>query len=593
KRDDALINTHAKSAEVSLDFGYEGAVYRVVRAKTPGKPTQLHLFIQNQDGQWKTLDESRVTDTERKIQSILRMDYETFTNASFFLQGRADQFAQQNPSSRIGILGKILGLEIWEQYKAEAARQRQAHERKIDGIDGSLREIDQELAEEASRVAQLGTLKKELEAASSDLAAQKTLVESLHQLEASLKDQKRGLDVQASDYQVARQELEELSRRLSARQAECQQFLHEVEHAGEIEAEYQAWQGLRGDLEKWDRVYESFNTQNQLRVGPMREIEVERTRLTHELGSLSTRQQQIQAFEAEVPALQVRIQQFEQAAAGAHSRLDERTRLGERLDQLKTERSDAMAEYPRLMKDMQDLKRRIEQLGGSQGACPVCGQPLSSEDCQKHMQELESEGKTLAEKYRQNQALVGQFDAQVKELENSRAALAFAENDWRSATREIDQAHARLVERQEAISSWQGKESGRLLELNGILAEECFSLEARQRLMEIDDGLRALGYDPAEHDRLRRAEQAARGSETRLRNLDKARASLAPLQREIADLEAQLARQQEQASRKQAVYEQALAAYQAASQTLPDVDAAERRLFDLQERENRLRMDVG
>src|SRR5512142_2244535 len=92
KRDDALINTRAKSAEVSLDFHYEGATYRVVRAKTPGKPTQLHIFIENQDGDWKPLDESRVTDTERKIQSILRMDYDTFTNASFFLQGRADQF---------------------------------------------------------------------------------------------------------------------------------------------------------------------------------------------------------------------------------------------------------------------------------------------------------------------------------------------------------------------------------------------------------------------------------------------------------------------------------------------------------------------
>jgi exonuclease SbcC len=593
KRDDALINTHTDSAEVALEFNYESDAYRVVRAKVPGKATQLHFYIQNADGQWKTLDESRVLDTERRIQTTLRMDYETFTNAAFFLQGHADQFAQQSPSNRINILSKILGLEVWDKYKAQAAVQRQGVERRVDGIDGSLREIDQEISEEPARIAQLERLQKELDQAGGALSTQKRLVDSLHQLQASLKDQKRGLDTLDEDYQRARADLEALANRLAARQTECQGFLREVEQAGAIEAAYQEWQRLRGELEERDKVYESFNTQNQLRAGPLREIEVERARLTQERGSLAARREQVRGYEAEIPALTVRIQQCEQAASDARAKLDRRGELDGDLRNLERERSEAVAENPRLKKEMQDLKSRIDQLKLAQGTCPVCGQPLSPEECLALVKDLETEGKSLGERYRQNQKQVSEFNDQVKRLDETRASLAAADSEWRAATRDKEQALARLGERQQAVSAWQADGSGRLEELERILAEERYAEDARARLAVVDDGLRALGYDPAAHDRLRRAEQSARASETRLRNLEKARASLAPLQREIGDLSEQHAKQAALAAQKQAAYEKSQAAYQEAAAKLPDVEDAENSLLDLEEKEKRLRMDVG
>ena len=38
------------------------------------------------------LTERTLRDTEARIQETLNLDYETFVNASFFLQGKADQF---------------------------------------------------------------------------------------------------------------------------------------------------------------------------------------------------------------------------------------------------------------------------------------------------------------------------------------------------------------------------------------------------------------------------------------------------------------------------------------------------------------------
>ena len=109
RRDDALINSHAKAAEVVLEFSYESNIYRIQRTKPRDKTALLEFQVKDSAGGWRVLTEKSVRDTEQRIQQTLRLDYETFINASFFLQGKADQFAQQRPSERKRILSSILG----------------------------------------------------------------------------------------------------------------------------------------------------------------------------------------------------------------------------------------------------------------------------------------------------------------------------------------------------------------------------------------------------------------------------------------------------------------------------------------------------
>ena len=117
-------------------------------------------------------------ETELRILQTLRMDYETFINASFFLQGKADQFTQQRPGDRKRILGSILGLEVWESYRQRAAERRKLVESDITGLDGRLKEISAELAEEQARRNRLQELETDL----------KRLEEQRHSLDAAVAD---------------------------------------------------------------------------------------------------------------------------------------------------------------------------------------------------------------------------------------------------------------------------------------------------------------------------------------------------------------------------------------------------------------------
>ena len=93
RRDDSLINNNAEAAEVVFIFDYEGSRYKVQRSKPKGKTTLLEFSQQDEDGAWKLLTEATLRATDERIVKTLRLDYETFINASFFLQGKADQFA--------------------------------------------------------------------------------------------------------------------------------------------------------------------------------------------------------------------------------------------------------------------------------------------------------------------------------------------------------------------------------------------------------------------------------------------------------------------------------------------------------------------
>src|SRR5690606_32264080 len=78
----------------------------------------------------KPLTAGSVNETQAVINETIRLDYDTFINSAFLLQGRSDEFTKKKPGERKEILGRILGLDRYERYAAVArARLSEANER--------------------------------------------------------------------------------------------------------------------------------------------------------------------------------------------------------------------------------------------------------------------------------------------------------------------------------------------------------------------------------------------------------------------------------------------------------------------------------
>ena len=152
-RDDELITLDNNIDEmwVDFEFGLGGQHYRIwrQRSKRGRGQSDLHFYVKRSEDEWQLLDEGGLVERQRLITRILRMEYDTFVNSAFVLQGKADSFTVKTPGERKQILADILGLNQYDVYETRAKEQIQAHRERAARLQGELDNIDRELAHRA------------------------------------------------------------------------------------------------------------------------------------------------------------------------------------------------------------------------------------------------------------------------------------------------------------------------------------------------------------------------------------------------------------------------------------------------------------
>lgn len=594
RRDDTVINSHTDAAEVIFEFRYEGNLYRVQRVKPRDKATLLEFYVCAPDGSWKPMTERSMRETEGRITSTLRMDYETFTNSSFLMQGRADQFAQQRPGDRKRVLSAILGLEVWEQYRADAVERRKKLEAETRVLDGQIEEIDVELSQEGNRKQRLQEAEARLEQLHQLRQAKETALAAMQRLAATLAEQRRMVDFLERSAVEVRHRYGQLQTELSRLQGERSEFQSILADQKEVETAYQTWQNLRADLERWEAVAANFREIEAKRAIPLTKIATENSRLEEEQRTLAAQKQAVEQELARLPEIEQQGQSLMLKIHQLEAEVALRSEMETELHEMQAHSVDVQAENRSLRDAMKSLKERIDRLEKVEGAvCPICGQPLSAEERSALIASLEAEGKEMGGQYRKNQELLTQAEEKTRAIQMRITGLARTEEELRVQSRQYDRLEAERQRIDASRLAWQKSSEPRLAEVSRMLDKNDFAQDARAVLAEIDEQSKALGYDSAAHDAVRRAEQTGRSAEAKMRALEAARASLTPLERQITGLEAQVAQEAERLAGQEKNYQEARSRYEQDAAQLPDLNEAETQVYSIQAEENRLRMEVG
>ncbi|MFN2303562.1 MAG: AAA family ATPase, partial [Anaerolineales bacterium] len=449
KRDESLINNNPKieAAEVTLDFNYEGNRYRVQRTNPRGKTSSVEFFIlqriPDEGERWKPLTERTLRETDRKIEHTLRMDYDTFTNAAFFLQGKADQFATARAGERKRILSNILGLEIWESYREEAAARRRKKEKEVRELDGRLSEIQNELDEGPDRKKQLEELQKRLAVQTAQRLTLAKNLENVQRLHASLQEQRKFVATYRTQLENAQRAYQRILDTLTERKAEKSKHEATLQEAEVIERAYESWKKAREDLGAMEEVAETYRHYEALRQEPLRIIHAEEARLNQEKSGLKEKKQELDKLIDQSELLKEQLENAQQVSQLAKDKLTRRGQLEEEIRQLQKKQAEAKAENPRLKAEMDNLRARLDQLeADDKPECPVCGKPLSEEDRAVLIREYYQEGETRRDRYLANKELLDNFESDLNKLGAEFADLRSAENDLREANRIVDQINA-------------------------------------------------------------------------------------------------------------------------------------------------------
>ncbi len=590
KTDEAIINTASKRAEVCLDFEYEGQTYRVQRSLTRGKGSSLEFYIQNPEAvddparAWRSLTRHSVKETDREIENTLRLDYESFVNASFFLQGKADSFATQRPAERKRILSSILGLDQWEKYKkaatdriSDCTSQLKLNEDRMGDVQRYLDQEDSRRKEQQELVGQRALAAEKLRAELASLETQRANQERLR----AQRENHQLLQRQADSAKAAYTSLED---KLTAKQNQWKDLQADLAQAEVIEAAFKDYQELREHLSQVDQLAEQakpLETELQKIQGDLAaklaELRTEAHLLEEEQKRILDAQGKGSTLDRDIVEIGTKIEELQ-------GRLLRKDALDKEIEAAEAKVNEWKSTEEVIKQRGKDLKARVEKLAAVEGAkCPLCGGPLAEHDRERLMAEIKQELEEKRRDYADAQAAQKEAWESKKALQNERNALTANESQLHAFQLKAEGLVGHANRLAEEKAAWEEERLPRLMVLQDLLNNEAFMPELRERAVELEGLLKDLGYDPDEHAALRRAEADGRQSQDALRHLEVAKTQVAGLQASIQEDEAALKLQDAQ---RRALQDEAdAAAAKLASETagMPDPRVIEENVAVLQE----------
>ena len=366
KSDDDLVNRLAafqgEDAEVRLTFALEDVCYRVTRRKRPRKNTTLELQIQTDDVQWKTLTQSKIRETQHEIENLLRMKYDTFVNASFLLQGKADEFTTKTANKRKEILADLLGLTIWDRYKEASSERRKASEGQLALLDAQIQEIEAELAEQDARAEALAQAKASHEQVNQRLQDKQLLLDQLRRTEAAIEQQQKSVQNLKTNVAQAEKTAVDLAAKVAQREAEKEQFTALLADADMIEADFEAWQAADSEGQAWQEKANHFNRLQQEKQPFALIIAQEKSRLEQRQQTLRQRQTAVDKATTEKEGITARQTQLQETLASLTAQLADLKNQEETWHELRAQVQQLEGEQKLKAREQQQWQQKAAQM---------------------------------------------------------------------------------------------------------------------------------------------------------------------------------------------------------------------------------------
>jgi exonuclease SbcC len=594
RRDDELIHLGQDEMQVEFTFDLEGNRYRVLRQRLAGKRGRSVLELQLADGgvDFRSISEETIRQTQAKIDRLLRLDYDTFINSAFLLQGRADEFTLKTAGERKQILADILGLDQWARYEERAKQHLKEAEQQMAVVAARLDEIERELAQEDQYRADL-------------LAAQDEalrLGDALREAEASLRD------VEAARQELAHKERqrEDLARRLAQREQELAAGVEELEQArarverleavleqtGEIEAGYARWAAAREEdagfnalLARQAELLQGRADLEALLAEARSELVARHSALNQQVIELERRAGGSR-FAADLETVQAEL-------AVLAGREAERDASQARLAALGEEAGERRANINALKVKGDELNERLEQLSGvDEPHCPLCGQELSDDHRADLMRQLEAEREAMRVDWLEHQERVRVINDEIAELRRQLDQVLGELRRLPALQRRAAELAQRLADAEEALAELDGVRA----DLSGVQAQldsGAYAPETRHELEAVQTKLDELGYDAGAHRTAQETLAQTAPFESRYAELSQARDGIDPARETVERLQERQNRWETELTEDRSAASTLQAEVAGLKEQLVDADQVQARVDELRRQESAARMRLG
>ncbi|MBN1467033.1 SMC family ATPase [candidate division KSB1 bacterium] len=463
KHDVRLQGTDDKAVcSAEIVFVYGGSEFRIER-KLKGKNATVEAAVwRNGQAEAVAVQDAGVSEF---IESLLQLDYRSFTTSVFAQQKELDKLSTLQPEQRRQAINRLINIDRIDRARERVRADRNEKQTTVKGQKAMLKDIDELNARKKRRMADHGEMKKQHAALRMHADERsKRLARARANLQAMthVRDQFRAWEAQMTVLQSRLAENEKNHQRSRDDLAEIEKAEQELKGYSVLLSEMSS---IKVELSRLD-AESARHSRLQSRLAEKKTIQDVLDREQSNRRETESRAQDVQQLEKMYQELSLDIEQLERAIEDIQERSKKAT--GEKL----------AAESKGV-----DLRQKLAAIHkmGPDGSCPVCGQRLGDyygdviDDHEKQLAELRSlysAGKQAEER----------ADAERKDLQQKLAQRRSARDDLL----------VRLKSAQEA-----GELLGKIEQL--IIGYE-------KQMSTIDAAIDAMGpvaYDEDQHRRLK------------------------------------------------------------------------------------------
>ena len=530
KSNEELIHYGRDDMWIELDFLARNNCYRVIRRYSLGKgrrrqgSSDLQLQITSSD-ELVSITGNTLRNTQSRIDNIIGMDYETFINSAFLLQGRADEFTNKSPGDRKEVLAKILELGAYDRLQDRAKHSADEHKLAATILEADLERMSMEVARTNSYSQDLQELEgqifqvnHQLEGSRADYNTLKMQVDDLVRIDQELEDLKSVLPLYQRD-------ILNLENQIKGARGRIETYESSIQRQDEIRSGLAQFRKFQEDYLKLNEASQRYDHLAKQKSDVEKQLADARARLEERIVQMRHRMELQLAPQVE-EASQIEDQINEAREDVLLLEAEERSAAQEQLhlQEIASNVGHYQAVSEQLKAEGQELRSKLNLVSsaGEGSDCPLCGTTLEDEGCRHLAATYEKLIKEKLDHYRQGQ---GSLDQAEKEAQSLGEALPRRQQDisrrQQAAQNTLTRLQIKLTDCRAAATELEQLEITILQQVQE-LEQKLFAPDFHQKLADLQVEINALGYDQDLHRKLYLQLEEHRSFEESGRLLDEA-----------------------------------------------------------------------
>ena len=497
---DELVHQGEQDMAVELVFKALNQRYRVSRrhsksARSSRGSTLLELQVSSNNG-YQAITGNSIRETEAQIKDILHLDYDTFINTAFLVQGQADMFTSSTPAKRKETLAEVLDLEYYDRLEHRAKDRSRLKQNELQEVEIAITMHQTETGQANELQQRLDVVNSTLDSVSPKVDEHKATVDELQTRIGSLSNKQTEMELAKQNLLKCESEAAELSRQVNIHQSRISEYESSVAKKDLINQRYSELKTLRAEIERLTQVIHKKSVLDTQKAQLEKEVAVQKERLSGKANGLQVLiDQDLKPRIDSISKIEERQDKFEKEQNELTLMEQGLTRDRERLTALSANVKYLKESNDSLHQSMEETRNKFDLLDETQAECPLCKQPLGTEGRNHLAREYEAQGQHAKLQFQSNKAELHTSEIEQVGLTDSISAV---ETDLKSRTHRLQSELAKLNQDKNDTQRAQTEMSKSQVEFRDLRAQinaGRFAESEKAKLAEVEEALKSLGYD--------------------------------------------------------------------------------------------------